>query len=79
MTELPIGDPRRVADLAIGARAALDEMQRVDRGREGVAQLVGEHGQELVLTGVGLLGGGQLLDLAAEVIVRGLQLFGQRQ
>jgi len=40
---------------------------------------VGQHGQELVLAGVGLLGGGQLPDLAAEVVVRGLQLFGQRQ
>src|SRR5262249_29283932 len=61
----------RVLDDARIARPALQELEGVAHRGEGIPQLVGQHGEELVLAAIG---GGELLRALAELVLETLPL-----
>jgi CheY-like chemotaxis protein len=67
--ELAIGDAHRLVDPLVRPPGLPDDVQGVDHRGEGVAELMSEHRQELVLARVGLLSRGQPLDLRPEALV----------
>ncbi len=78
VTGLPPDDrDRRAADIVEQRAFLLDDLRGIGDGRQRIAQLVTQHGQELVLGAAGLLGGEPRLALAGERrlarIVRGAQ------